>query len=333
MTKRVGIGMAIGLLAALPAMAQPPLPAPDPRAAFTFNFENDALGDGRDRWYSNGLRLNWSSAEGRLPPPLAFVDRGLGALFGPAQTRWNLGIGQQFFTAGNIRDPFPSPRDRPYAGFLFGEVGLDRRTASTLDRFNFQAGVVGPSSLGRSLQVSFHEAIGDPKPRGWQTQLDDEPVFNFAFERIWRTPSLALPLGLEADALPSVALAAGTVRVHAMAGLRARIGQGLGADFGPARLAPSLGDAPMPIGRDFGWYLFAGAGGRAVARDIFLDGNTYRDNTRSVDREPVVGDFEAGGAVFWRNVRLSYSYVYRTEEFRAQGEAQQFGSVALTVAY
>lgn len=307
-------------------------PAADPRAGITAVWENDAFGDGDDRWYSNGFRLGWSSPEGRLPAPLAALDRGLASVFGPAQPRWSLAVGQTFYTAANIRNPNPAPNDRPYAGYLFAELGLDRRTRNTLDRFSLQAGVVGPSSLGRSVQVSVHDIIGDPKPRGWNTQLRDEPVFNLGFERIWRTPSLALPLGLEADALPAVALAAGTVRVHAMAAVRARIGQGLAADFGPARLGPSNGDAPMPIGRDWGWYVFAGAGGRAVARDIFLDGNTYRDS-RSTHREALVGDFEAGGAVFWRNVRLSYTYVYRTEEFRAQPEAQQFGAIALTVAY
>lgn len=94
----------------------------------------------------------------------------------------------------------------------------------------------------------------------------------------------------------------------------------------------AVGDAPMPISPGFGWYVFAGAGGRAVARDIFLDGNTCRDS-RSVDREVLVGDLEVGGAVFWRNVRLSYTFVHRTEEFKTQAEPQQFGSVALTVAY
>lgn len=329
--RAVGLCVILGL-AASAAQAQTPLPAPDPRAAFHFTLENDAIGDGKDRWYSNGFRLGWASPEGRLPGPMAALDRALGSVFGPAQSRWNLAVGQQFYTASDIRNPFPSPQDRPYAGYLFAELGLDRRTASTLDRFSLQAGIVGPSSLARSLQVSVHDIIGDPKPRGWGFQLQDEPVANLGWERTWRTPSLALPLGLEADALPAVGLAAGTVRVHAMAGVRARIGQGLENDFGPARLAPATGNAPMPIGDGLGWYLFVGAGGRAIARDIFLDGNTFRDS-RSVDREPVVGDFEAGGAVFWRNVRLSYSYVYRTKEFKDQPQAQSFGAIALTVAY
>ena len=33
--------------------------------------------------------------------------------------------------------PPPDPRDRPYAGILYGTIGLDRRTWDTLDRFEF----------------------------------------------------------------------------------------------------------------------------------------------------------------------------------------------------
>ncbi len=322
----------LAALAAAPAAAQAPLPPRDPRAVLSFSLDNDALGDGRDRWYTSGLRAMWSSAEDRLPAPLAWLDRGIGRFAGPARSRWSIGLGQSFFTPEDTRLRDPDPTDRPYAGHLFVELGLDRRTASTLDRFALQAGVVGPAALGRGVQSAFHQVIGDREARGWNFQLQDEPVANLHWERTWRFPLGTLPGALETDLLPSVALDAGTVLVAASGGARVRLGRGLMQDFGPARIRPALADTPAPVGEGFGWYVFAGAGGRLVGRDIFLDGNTFRDS-RSIDREPGVGEFEAGAAVFWRNVRLSYTGVLRSREFEGQGAAQLFGALSLSVGF
>lgn len=65
-----------------------------------------------------------------------------------------------------------------------------------------------------------------------------------------------------------------------------RLGQRLPLDYGPPRIQPSLPGSGffVPPQDRFGWYLFAGVEGRAVARNIFLDGNTFRDS-RSVDKE------------------------------------------------
>lgn len=321
-----------GLCLAAAAARAETLPPPDPRAAVSIVSDNDSYARQTDRWYTAGNRFAWSSAEDRLPDPLAALDRSLAGLFGAARGRWGLAFGQSLFTPEDKRRRDPDPRDRPYAGFLYGELSLDRRTATTLDRFSLTLGVVGPSALGRPTQDAIHSFIGDRPARGWHFQLQDEPVFNLAYDRIWRLPAVTLPGGVELDSLPAFTLAAGTVQTYAGLGTRIRIGQGLGADFGPARIRPSLGDAPAPIGQGFGWYLFGGAGGRVVGRDIFLDGNTFRDS-RSVDHRPFVGEAEFGAAVFWQNIRFSYTQVFRTKEFVGQRVGSVFGAFALSLAF
>lgn len=83
---------------------------------------------------------------------------------------------------------------------------------------------------------------------------------------------------------------------------------------------------------DFAWYLFAGAQGRAVARDIFLDGNTF-SSSHSVDKKTFVADFQAGAAVIYRGVRLAATQVYRTREFDGQPQADRFGAISLSVRF
>ena len=335
-TARVGTILTAGalLLLSVGRAAAQPLPPPDPRGAASFVLENDSLklaGKATDRWYTSGVRLGWSSAEGWLPEPLAWVDNGLAGLLGPANARWRFDLGQNFFTPDDKRRRNPDPRDRPYAGILYGTIGLDRRTWNTLDRFEAQLGVIGPASLARDTQIFVHRIIDDPRPQGWGRQLRNEPVFNLNAERIWRVPVAATDFG-DVDVLPAAGAQVGTVRVAASAGARVRFGQGLERDFGAPRIRPTIADAPAPVGEGFGWYLFAGIGGYAVARDIFLDGNTWRDS-RSVDRKPLVADFEAGAAVFWGNTRLSYTQVWRTKEFDNQGRTFSFGAVSLAVSF
>lgn len=339
MTIRIGrtrvatILAAAALLFAGGTRAQP-LPPPDRREAASFVLENDSLNlfsKTTDRWYTSGFRLGWTSAEGALPAPLAFVDNGLEFLLGPANTRWRLDLGQNFFTPVNKRLEDPNPRDRPYAGILYGTIGLDRRTWGTLDRFELQLGVVGAASGARDTQSVVHRIIGDPVPEGWGRQLRNEPVFNVNAERIWRVPVAGTEFG-DVDVLPAAGAQLGTVRVAASAGARVRFGQGLERDFGAPRIRPTIADAPAPVGEGFGWYLFGGVGGSAVGRDIFLDGNTWR-GSRSVDRRTFVADFEVGAAVFWRNARLSYTQVWRTKEFEDQDTTFKFGAVSLAFSF
>ena len=107
------------------------------------------------------------------------------------------------------------------------------------------------------------------------------------------------------------------------------------ADFGPPRIRPALSGSAFfqPRSREFGWYVFGGVEARGVARDILLDGNTYRQS-RSVDHRPFVGNAMYGLAVMYAGVRLSYTQVLRTEEFYGQrGGVQRFASLNTTFRF
>jgi hypothetical protein len=111
----------------------------------------------------------------------------------------------------------------------------------------------------------------------------------------------------------------------------ARFGFNLPDDYGPVRIDPSLPGSSFfePTGA-VGGYIFAGVDGRAIARNIFLDGNTWQ-SSRSVDKVPLVGDLQLGAALTFRSFRLSFTHVFRTKEFTAQHHADQFGAINLSV--
>ncbi len=317
------------------AMAEPAaLPAPDTRSTLNFLTENDSYAPPRtDRWYTNGVRLGYSSPEAALPAPLAAMDGAIGRLLGPAQSRWGLALGQNIYTPRNTATFVPDRADRPYAGYAYLEASLDRRTEFTLDRFSLAGGIVGPGSLGRKTQDIVHELIGSKIPHGWRYQMRDEITFNLGWQRTWRYRLANLPGGLAVDALPAAEVALGTVAVYGQASARLRLGQGLERDFGPARIRPGGADTPAPLGEGFGWYVFAGGAGRLVGRDLFLDGSTWRSGSPSVHKRNAVADMEAGLAVFWNNVRLSYTHDWRTQEFTGQRKWFTYGIVNLAVAF
>lgn len=303
--------------------------------SLTFSYENDLLG-GTDRYYTSGLQIAARSPASDPPGLLRWLDQRLDALGWGGDVRWGFGIGHQIYTPRDTLTPRPDPRDRPYAGFLYGALVLQRQEGQrALSTFELQAGVVGPSALGEFVQNNVHDLIRDFSANGWDRQLKDEPALNLVFERIQRLEAPRLGR-FEIDALPALTLSLGNVATYAGAGLTLRVGQGLDADFGPPRIRPALvGSAFFEprAGGEFGWYVFAGGQGRAVGRDIFLDGNSFRDGP-SVPRRAFVGDLSAGLVVHWRGVRLAYSQVFRSEEFYGQrGGAQSFGSVGFTARF
>lgn len=300
----------------------------------SFTLDNDLFA-GSDRYYTNGIRLAWRSAAASPPGWLTDPGRLSRALLPPdAVQRWGLALGQSLFTPEDISRENPDPDDRPYAAWLYGAVNLAAATPTSLSRLELQLGVVGPAALGEEAQNTVHRINRGQEARGWDFQLANEPGVNVIASRIWRyNRPLAGEDGLAVGALPSLTVSLGNVQTHAAAGLLLRAGWGLNADFGPPRIRPSVtGSAFVEADQSWGGYLFAGVEGRAVARDIFLDGNSFQDS-RSVDKKPLVAEASVGAAWLFPGGRLSYTHVFRTEEFRNQETASSFGSLSLSLHF
>ncbi|MEJ1976278.1 MAG: lipid A deacylase LpxR family protein [Acetobacteraceae bacterium] len=204
----------------------------------------------------------------------------------------------------------------------------DARTVLSLE-----IGALGPIAQGKEVQNGFHDIIGDTPNQGWATQLRDEPIFEITPSRTWRLP-LGEVSGVAFDALPSITVGVGNLRNYVQAGGVVRVGQGLNSDFGVARIQPGISgtDAFTPT-QPFVWYVFAGADGQAVGTDITLNGNTF-PNGRHASPKWDVGEIEAGAAVIYHGVRVTYSQTWQTQEFRTQKSGLfNFGSLAVSVRF
>ena len=319
----------------------------DDYGRLTITEENDGLlPDGWDRHYTQGAMLTYLSPTVRpedftthlfdgMSGVLPFFQPGAGT-----QRKFDLVIGQTIFTPVKYHDPVPDPTDRPFAGYLFTGGSLLQDTDNRmLENFEVLAGVVGPDSLAKEAQETFHSLAGFNNKnldQGYRYQLRNEPGFMVTYERKWRIWQTRFA-GVEAEVIPEAGFTAGNVMTYASAGATFRIGQNLNVDYGIPRIRPALsGTAWFDASRleqDIGWYLFAGVEGRAVFHNIFLDGNSFVDS-RSVEKNVGVGDFSAGASVFYRDwVKLDFSFTERSKEFKTQKQADHFGQANLSFRF
>ncbi|MBU1247682.1 MAG: lipid A deacylase LpxR family protein [Proteobacteria bacterium] len=335
------IALVLGLVAA-PAMAQTDNYAGE-YGTFILVIENDKFGGGTDQYYSTGALLTWVSPDisrwvedERLPKLLTvygeyapFVNSG------ERERSVSLSMGQTIFTPVDVYTEELVENDRPYAGWLFASMGLHSKNEKVLDVFETTIGMVGPSALGKQVQNNFHNLIGVRRSDGWDHQLKDEPGLMFTWQRSFRWFTEATPQGWGADIIPHTGATVGNIYTYANLGGEFRLGFNLPNNFGSSLIGPATGvsaattDAQAP---GYGAHFFAGFDGRAVARNIFLDGNTWQDSPR-VDKLPLVADLFAGFSMNGDDYTLTYTQALRTKEFHGQEKIHMFGSLLLSVAF
>lgn len=313
--------------------------------SITLYTENDKYFAGTDRNYTNGFKLTALStdlhqfdADG-VPGPIRALSRAFDPLL-PAEAAPKLGlsIGQNIYTPEDTQTTAYQPNDRPYAAWLYGSVmfqsyrpAVDDHGPARLDTWELQIGAVGPAALGEQVQNTVHRTLGVDTAKGWDNQLENEPGVNLVYERKWRLSTDGARTGWGADLIPHAGFSLGNVFTYANAGGSIRLGYHLPADFGTSLIRPS-GDSNAGRRERFGVWLFGSVDGRAVARDITLDGNTFEDSP-SIDKKPFVADLVGGIAIGTRHLQLTYAQALRTKEFEGQDGHQVFGSLSLSYFY
>lgn len=320
------------LLIAVPATAQANIPPiKDDKDIFGVVLENDMFADS-DQDYTNGVRFSWLSSEENTPRWVRAAASIL-PLASAGNKRISVAAGQNMYTPSDISRSVPVSTDHPYAGWLYGSVGIVSDTGHTLDNVMLTVGVVGPWSFAEQTQKFVHHVVDSQQPKGWDYQLKNEPGVMLTYERKWRGLYEAVPFGIGMDVTPHVGMNIGNVATDATVGATLRVGYDLPADYGPPRIRPSLpgSDFFMPT-QKLGGYLFTTVGERAVARNIFLDGNTFRDSP-SVDKKYLVGSIQVGAALTYGQTRLSYTQVFMDKEYTTQKHAAAFGVLTLSCRF
>jgi len=301
-----------------------------------------------DRYYTNGMKISWISRDlsnyrdmVTLPWMQRLIER-LPLINDPGEQHTvSVSLGQNMYTPEDKKRTDLIKNDRPYAGITYLAFGLHSRSSSQMDTLELDVGIVGRHSYVEDCQTEFHKWTGAELANGWENQIHDEPILNLYFERKWKILQIRSSEGFGFDCIHHAGLAAGNAYTGANLGSQVRFGWNIPNDFGTYLIRPGS-DSSSPLDdtdprffhqfHRIGIHLFFGVNGKAVARNILLDGNTFRDS-HSVDKEPFCADFIGGIGLNIQRVKITFSYVYQTKEFETQKDEQKFGAMAASFTF
>ena len=273
-----------------------------------------------DDEYTQGaqLALRWSGTGLVLPQMMHGLTACPDRPMGPAVCgRMSLGFGQDMYTPV-IDSPWLLPGQRPYAGWLYLEGTERAESDRRLDLIRVTIGVTGPPSLAQATQEFWHSWFGYREPLGWDGQLPFEADFGVSYEgaRALGRPGSTDPHLIIA---PMWVLNAGTVLSDLELGVRATAGWHPATPWGTTlRRRPS---GP-------GFYVVAALRGDVVARNLFLDGTTFRASPH-VERKWLVGQLEAGVGATIGRARLEWTAIHRGPEYTTQPRPHTYSRLSL----
>lgn len=271
------------------------------------HFNNDAIGDGEDRWRTGSYVVSVVRGErwgGRAPE--AFGDL----------LEWRLRL--ETITAENSENP--AAGDRPYAGLL--SFGVHGHAAPGAYDLSIGADLVslGPANQIGALHQGFHDLIGLPTP-DTSAQIGDS-IHPMVSGELSRTFQVADGIRLR----PYVAASAGFETLFRVGG-DMQFGSGLDSDlmlrdvvtgfFYPGTRADDLPGPTFTLGADVARVF----GSALLPDELGLAPTDTRLRLRT------------GVQVQGRDAALFYGVTWLSEEFEAQDEPQVVGSLQLDIFF
>lgn len=295
----------------------------------TFTFEND-LFSGQDANYTNGALISYFDTKFEVPKHVENILKNTPIFQINDMTSVTYSLGHNLYTPADITTKTPDPADRPYAAFLYGSMQLSTISGDHINNLELTAGIVGPSALGEPIQEEVHSLVDTRDPSGWDHQLKDEPALMLSYQRLW-PEKYALNLNdYHLRVTPNWGITLGNVYTYAAIGSTFQfVPEKYKWQSTPLRVKPSIpGNGYFHIPENaFSWSLFGGFEGRAIARNIFLDGNSYKDSP-SVQKKTFVSDANAGVNFTFGRIQTSFTINWRSREFN-NGKSATFGALSL----
>ena len=280
--------------------------------------ENDIVGDA-DKNYTHGSFIQLSADAEKVAPSVKKV-----ALFLPTfrvydsdpedLTRVKIELGQEIHTPDDLREEAVIETDNPYAGFLYGKLSRVNATPVFSTDTGLVIGVVGPHSYAGVVQTFVHDDLDcGTHPAGWKNQLEEEPIINLEHSRRW------------VDFFSSWA--------STISQLRFRVGNahtditysnGFRIGYNTPSLDGSHSDKVSA-------YYFGTVHIDAVGRNIFYDGNTWKDSHK-VTTKHAVGRVDTGVVVGYQGYSVKFNVTGSSKQFEEQEDDYSiYGGIILGI--
>lgn len=285
---------------------------------FGFKSDNDSyLGQGSDRYYTNGLFINFRHAADQQK-----LKEGL------EKKTYEFSAGQKMYNPYSGYAPDPAFQDRPFAGYLYleGAMNLFYSNESIL-KLGAQVGTTGPNSLAEDGQKLLHRVAGFYEIEGWDYQIKNELTLNLAAQYtklITRTADQAVELSFEGYGN------LGTTFSGAGAGLLFRAGS-LNQLFNAAYTNAVIGNNAKTkalVKREF--FFYAKPQLNVVAYDATIQGSLFNNNSPvTFDQKPVVFAQQLGLDYSSQRFTVDFGVIFKTKELKSSARAHQYGSISM----
>lgn len=301
---------------------------------FNIFFENDMFST-TDSQYSSGEKFGLLyHVLNPLNPlyDLLYLDEGI------VDAYVSFALVNQMYTPADLTQTTLIEDDRPYAGWTYLEYGVHKSSREDLRSLYIQVGMVGPASKTEEIQKIIHKMTDSTPPEGWDNQLKNELGINLTYVHKWRF--VPEPLGsFESSFVPFVQGDLGNISIKATGGVSARFGWNIPKDFGVSTIDSGgeigvlvLDECKNMRQNKWSFSFNINAYGSAIARDIFLDGNTFKDS-HSVDKENFLAYLGFGLSARYENIVVDFIQTKSTPKFKKEDSIHTVGTVVVSWIY
>jgi len=285
---------------------------------FGFKSDNDSyLGQGSDRYYTNGLFINFRHAMDQQK-----LREGL------EKKTYEISAGQKMYNSYSGYAPDPAFQDRPFAGYLYVEGAMNWFYSNeSILKASAQIGTTGPNSLAEDGQELLHRVVGFYDLEGWDYQIRNELAVNLSAQYsrlLTRTADNAVEFSFEGYAN------LGTTFSGAGAGILFRTGN-LNQLFNSAYTNAVIGNNAKTkalVKREF--FFYAKPQLNLAAYDATIQGSMFNNNSPvTFDQKPLVFAQQLGVDYSSQRFTVDFGVVFKTKEVKSTARAHQWGSISM----
>ena len=254
----------------------------------------------KDRYYSNGLFLSYSYVPNKFNETHKKII--------------TFTLGHQIYTPFKSTVVNKNSHDRPFAGFLYGQLGISKtlKNNSTLKN-SFFIGVVGESAFGQELQEAIHEIYNFKKPDGWKYQIRNTFALNFEGEYL-KSVGINKSSILDGNFLSKLRI--GTIFTDASLGFIGRIGfKKLQPINNSIAFNTNLNHKLNSLKRELESFLYYEASATYVVYDATIQGSLFNNlNPITFMPKKIIFDLEVGYKFTANRFHFGYAYHFHTNK-------------------
>ena len=285
-----------------------------------------------DRYYTSGVRFSYRAVakEGSWLDKIFNKD----TINGRKKILYNFVIGHHTYTPQSISLTDVQLFDRPYAGWLYGGVGLNTFFSSRLRlALDFDAGLVGPATGIGDFQEWYHELVGFPIPRGWEFEIQNGAALNLNGELNYELVSLP-EQGV--SIVSNTSFRVGTIFDNFRQGATIRLFNFRPLDesaFFHAKLGEGLSRSQRKQKQKKEIYLFYTYTYERVFHNTLIEGNVLGESSPHLETiEPNINHHRVGFAISGVGVDWHFS-VHRNSAETTEAEGQTYGTVEIVARF